>query len=83
MSRTISTTTHVLPGRKIIIDVPEFEEGSNVTVRVVQEETGTHDESGKIGILDVLASLPKRARTPEYWAERERELQEDRDSWDR
>lgn len=84
MRPDIHVTTRVLPGHRVEITAPDLPEGQNVevTIRVAanQSELGPKP---KPGILDFLNSLPPSNRTPEEWAEFEREFQRERNSWDR
>jgi hypothetical protein len=78
MTHTFTTT--VLPGGEIRVVAPQLTEGQTVTVTVAEPVPA---EKPKLGVHTYLQSLPPIHRTPEEWAEIERQLKEDRDSWDR
>jgi hypothetical protein len=80
MTHTFTTT--VLPGGEIRVVAPQLAEGQTVTVSVT-EPAPIRPEKPKPGVYSYLQSLPPLHRTPEEWAEIERQLREDRDSWDR
>jgi hypothetical protein len=79
MEAALRIKTSILPGKRIEITSPELPEEGTVEVIVVLPE----QEKPPRTVLDYLDSLPLRERSAEYWAQRERELQEERDSWDR
>lgn len=78
----IRMKTRVLPGRLIEIPTPQLEEGADVEVTVVVCEPQSTTTKPQ-GVWDWLQSLPPVERTPEEWAAVERELQAERDSWER
>ena len=75
--------TRVLPGGQITVTEPTLREGQLVEVIVMPRDGETAMAAGGQGVLDFLNSLPKVERPAEYWEEREREFQAERDSWDR
>ncbi len=78
------STTRVLPGGQITVTEPQLREGQLVQVIVMPGEGDDHAPApGAQGVLDFLNSLPKVERSAEYWEQREREFQAERDSWDR
>ena len=85
MQTALKMTATVLPGRRIELTAPELPENGTVEVIVVLPEADALD--GKVhspgSVLDFLDNLPIRKRTPEEWAEYERQLQEERNAWDR
>ena len=80
MRPEIHVTTRVMPGGRIEIASSELKEGDAVEV-TVRPSNGAGDEKG--GILEFLRSLPPGPRSPKSWEELERELKQERDSWDR
>jgi len=78
--------TRVLPGRRIEVTAPELPEDEEVEVIVVLPEDVALPAKGREdvqGVWDYVRSLQPVQRTPEEWAEIEREFHEERDSWDR
>jgi len=84
MATVIRATATVQPGGRIELTDPKLVEGQAVEVVVTVPEAApvTHRPPG-MGILEWLDSLPPSTRTPEEWAEFERQFQAERDSWDR
>ncbi|MBC8106412.1 MAG: hypothetical protein H7Z14_07480 [Anaerolineae bacterium] len=80
MRPNIHVTTRVLPGGRIEIVSPELKEGDAVEV-TVRPSSGARNAKG--GVLDFLNSLPPGPRSAKSWEELERELKQERDSWDR
>lgn len=78
MQSALRITTKVLPGNKIEIQVPEAEIGDSVDVFVIlPEKVATKKRS----VLDIIEE--SRRRHPSRTAEDiDRELQEERLSWD-
>ncbi|CAN5727329.1 hypothetical protein BH11ARM2_BH11ARM2_27760 [soil metagenome] len=72
------TTAEVGPGHRIEIVVPEFVEGGQVEVTV--RPTGSEPAQT---VFEALRILDIPMRDAAYWEERERELKESRDSWER
>ena len=79
MESAVRIRTTILPGKRIEITSPDLPDEGQVDVIVLVPE----GNGASTGILDYLDSLPARERPAEYWAERDRQLREDRDSWDR
>lgn len=80
----IRLTAKVLPGKRIEFTAPELVEGQDVEIFVALPTVPARPSTPSFAsAADYLASLPARHRTPEEWAQIERELQEDKDSWDR
>jgi len=69
----------VQPGHKLEIQSPELQEGALVNVIVYL--AGAPQEKRR-SLLDYLKENPVPLQSEEYWKERERELQESRESWD-
>jgi hypothetical protein len=73
--------TRVLPGGRIEVTAPELPENANVELIVMfPEETEAPREFKDV--LEFLDSLTPVQRTPEEWAQVEREFQQERNSWD-
>lgn len=85
MQTALKVTTHVLPGHRLEIIAPELTEGRAVEVFVVMPEPDrlAVPETARMSLLEFLDSLPPGPRSASTWEEIERNLQEDRDSWDR
>lgn len=67
----------VLPGSRVEIKVPELREGQVVEVLIrIPDEGNPHKQRR---VLDFLDALPPVAQN---WDEREREFQEERNSWE-
>ena len=78
----IRRTTTVRPDQRIEVATPELAEGDRVEVIVLRTEPAGSPK-GTLGVWDWLRSLPPVERTAEEWAEVERELRADRDTWER
>ena len=78
MQSALRVTTKVLPGNKIEIQVPEAQIGDNVDVFVILPEKA---ETKKRSVLEIIEESRKRhpSRTAE---EIDKQLQEERSSWD-
>ncbi len=89
MQTALRVTTRVLPGHRVEIIAPDLIEGEVVDV-VVTPNTTNHlpmaampDSEKRGSMWELIQSLPPGPRSASTWAEIERNLQEDRDSWDR
>ena len=78
----IRLTTRTLPGRRIDVTVPQLNEGDEVELIILKPGV-EHTIPTFTSALEYLDSLPPLTRTPEEWAEIERELQEEKDAWER
>ena len=85
MQTALKVTTHVLPGRRVEIASPELIEGEAVEVTVIRPEAMplSTPPQERVSLLEFIDSLPPGPRSAPTWEEIERNLQEDRDSWDR
>ena len=92
MQAAIKLTARVLPGHRIEIVAPELPEGKDVEVFValpaaLPDETilraaSTQEKTRPyVSILDFIDSLPPSTMTAEDWERREREIQEEKNSW--
>lgn len=82
MSATVRMTTTVLPGHKIEITAPELPVGGTVEVTVTVPTT-LAVAPNREALKEFLESRPPSRKTPEEWAQFERDFQEERNSWDR
>jgi hypothetical protein len=86
MQAALKLKTRVLPGRRIEVTAPELPENVEVELIVMLPEGSVSAEDGQPkpqGVWDFIQSLTPVQRTPEEWAQVEREFREERDSWDR
>lgn len=81
MQAALRLKTRVLPGGKIEVTDPDLPENAEVELIVIFAEAGEAPREFK-DVLDFLDSLTPVRRTPEEWAQVERELQAERHSWD-
>jgi hypothetical protein len=73
--------TRTLPGKRLEMTLPELEDGEEVEVIVLRAESPSPPQQ-YANMMEFICSLTPIERTSEEWAEVERELQEDRNSWD-
>ncbi|MGL5940840.1 MAG: hypothetical protein ACRC2S_10680 [Waterburya sp.] len=78
MQPALHLTTKVLPGKKIEIEIPEGEIGDTVDVFVVLPEK---PKTKKRSVLEMLEEI-HHLRPPKSAEEIDRQLREERDSWD-
>ncbi len=85
MQTALKVTTHVLPGHRVEIVAPELAEEKSVEVFVVMPEAAPAalTATTRMSLLEFLDSLPPGPRSAPTWEEIERDLQEDRNSWNR
>ncbi|MBM3492754.1 MAG: hypothetical protein FJX72_00300 [Armatimonadetes bacterium] len=77
-------TARVLPGSRIEMTAPELPEGALVELIVLRDlSSGRPDSEGASSVLDYIESMPEDRHTQAEWAAIERELREDKASWDR
>lgn len=72
------TTAQVGPGHRIEIVAPELAEGEQMEVLLMPVDKGRPRNA-----FETIEALNLPIRDAAYWEERERELKESRDSWDR
>ena len=86
MQAAIKRHATVQAGHRIEITTPELPEGARVKIIILQEEAppsvAPAGASDTQGVWDYIQSLTPVQRTPEEWAEVEREFHEERSSWD-
>lgn len=82
MATAVKVKTRVLPGHRVEFMAPELDEGSEIEVIALQSGPAA-TEQPRVSLLELLQSFPKRPLTDAEWAERDREFQAERDSWDR
>ena len=80
----IRLKTRVLPGHRIEVVAPEFAEGDDIELIVLSEPTPllARNREGYIPALDLIASFPPSQLTAADWERIEREIQEEKDSWE-
>ena len=78
MRSALHVTTKVLPGNKIEIQVPEAQIGDNVDVFVILPGKA---ETKKRSVLELLEEVHAK-RPPKSAEEIDRQLEEERSSWD-
>ncbi len=84
MQAALKLTTRVLPGRRIEFTAPELTEGEDVEIVVALPQTAERSNSRIFAsAAEYLDSLPPIPRTTEEWTAIERELNAEKDSWDR
>ena len=85
MQAALRLTTRVLPGHRLEIVAPELTDGDAVDVFVVLPRVTTQPPQPTVrgSVWELIESLPPGPRSAATWEEVERNLQEDRDSWDR
>jgi hypothetical protein len=81
MQAALRLKTRVLPGGRIEVIDPELPENADVEVIVMFPEETEAPRPFK-DVVEFLDSLTPVQRTPEEWAQVEREFQEERSSWD-
>ena len=84
MQAALKLNTTILPGNRIEITTPELPEGTNVELIILPNlpVPSLTTNSAFKDVIAFLDSLTPVQRTPEEWAEVEREFQEERASWD-
>lgn len=85
MQAALKLNTTVLPGHRIEITATELFEGETVELIVLRsEDVPTVQKPHQFAsALDYLNSLTPVPRTLEEWAAVEREIQEEKNAWDR
>ena len=84
MQTALRVSTRVLSGHRVEIVAPELTDGEAVDVFVVMPGLASSPEAKeRTSIWELIKTLPPGPRSAPTWEEIERNLQEDRDSWDR
>ena len=78
MQPALHLTTKVLPGNKIEIEIPEGEIGDTVDVFVVLPEKA---KSKKRSVLEIIEEVHAK-RPPRSAEDIDRQIREERESWD-
>ena len=78
MQPALHLTTKVLPGNRIEIEIPEGEIGDTVDVFVVLPEK---PKQKKRSVMEILQEVHTK-RPPKSVAEIDKQLREERESWD-
>ncbi len=81
MQAALKLTARVLPGNRVEFTAPELTEGEEIELIVLKAENVPPRQFKDV--IEFLDSLPKRNRTREEWQAIERELQEEKDAWER
>lgn len=84
MQSALKLKTTILPGHRIEVTSPELPENGEVELIIVLPETTNVSEQPRHfkNVMEFLDSLTPIDRTPEEWAEVERQIQEEKNSWD-
>ncbi|HET6385027.1 MAG TPA: hypothetical protein VFJ58_16670 [Armatimonadota bacterium] len=84
MQTALRLNTTVLAGHRIEITAPELPEGTSVELIVLPGAPVSSAQAPRVfqDVIDFLDSLAPVRRTPDEWAEVEREFREERASWD-
>lgn len=84
MQAALKLTARVLPGKRIEVTAPELTEGEDVELIVLKPEPAlTPEPTHYVSALDYLDSLPPSQLTIEDWERIEKEIQEEKNSWER
>jgi len=83
MQSALKVKTRVLPGKRVEVTAPELVEGEDVELIILKPEAVSAAEPPKQfkSVIEFIDSLKPVERTPEEWAEIEREFYEERNSW--
>jgi hypothetical protein len=81
MQAALRLKTRVLPGGRIEVTDPELPENADVELIVMFSEEAQAPRQFK-DVVEFLDSLTPVQRTPEEWAQVERDSQQERNSWD-
>ena len=74
--------TRTLSGKRLEVTVPELEENEEVELIILRAETKAETQPQEFASAwEYLQSLSPIKRTPEEWAEIEREMQKENDAW--
>jgi hypothetical protein len=80
MATAVKVRTRVLPGHRVEFSAPELVEGGEVEVIALQDEPARQEPV--VSMIELRKTFPQRRLTDEEWEQRDREFQEERDSWD-
>ncbi|MBW4631012.1 MAG: hypothetical protein KME30_03630 [Iphinoe sp. HA4291-MV1] len=78
MQPALHITTHVLPGNKIEIQIPEAKEGDTVDIFVILPDKSLSKRSSVLELIEQICSKRPFRSTENI----DRQLQEERDSWE-
>ena len=83
MQSALKLTTKVLPGKRVEVTAPELIDGEDIEIIILKAGNGAVAEPPRQfkDAAEFLDSLTPVERTPEEWAEIEREFYEERNSW--
>ena len=81
----IRIRTRVLPGKRIEFTAPKLPDDGEVGLIVMMDRQDVADPPRRRcrDVAELLRSLPPIERTAEEWAAVEREIEEDRNAWNR
>lgn len=84
MQAALKLTARVLPGKRSEFTAPELTEGEDVELIVLQSDKSVPPSAQPFSTAwEYLQSLKPVEHTPEEWETIERELQAEKDSWER
>lgn len=81
MHAALKMKTRVLPGKRIEVTSPELTDNEEVELIVLRSDNGT-PKSQFGSAWDYIQSLKPVERTLEEWDEIERQIQEEKNSWE-
>jgi hypothetical protein len=77
---TMHLTANVEPGGKVELTLPGALSGQSVDVYVVVSDPAT---APRQGVMDFLRALPPGPRSAPSWIELDKQLEQERNAWDR
>ena len=81
---TIKLKSKVLPGKQVIVTASDLIVGEDIDVLISRPAICLEDsKAGLKSMAEIIASIPPSNRTAEEWKEREKSMQEEKNSWDR
>ncbi len=84
MQTALKLTARVLPGKRVEFTSPELTEGEEIELIVLKSDKSAPPLAQPFASAwEYLQSLKPVERTPEEWEAIERELQVEKDSWER
>lgn len=79
---TLRLKAKTQPGKRLMLTLPELEDDEEVEVIVLRADPPVEPPRQFANMMEYVRSLTPIQRTPEEWAELEKEFREDRDAWD-
>ena len=81
---TIKLKSKVLPGKRVVVESNELVVGEVIDVLISRSTIVPNEHKSRYkSMVEIVASTPEFRRTPDQWRERERSIQEEKNSWDR